>query len=44
MHKKNIPFSFLIGDLPTYKMIVQLKAENLEMFKEIIPILGALHQ
>ncbi|KAF3859863.1 hypothetical protein F7725_000118 [Dissostichus mawsoni] len=28
MRKKNIPFSFLVGDLPTYKTIVQLKAEN----------------
>lgn len=44
MHKKNIPFSFLVGDLPTYKTIVQLKAENAQMFKDIIPILCAFHQ
>ncbi|KAK1899167.1 hypothetical protein KUDE01_018689 [Dissostichus eleginoides] len=44
MRKKNIPFSFLVGDLPTYKTIVQLKAENPEMYKDIIPILGAFHQ
>ncbi|KAF3859860.1 hypothetical protein F7725_000115 [Dissostichus mawsoni] len=35
---------FLVGDLPTYKTIVQLKAENPEMYKDIIPILGAFHQ
>ncbi|KAI9517796.1 hypothetical protein NQZ68_000965 [Dissostichus eleginoides] len=44
MRKKNIPFSFLVGDLPTYKTIVQLKAENPEMYKDLIPILGAFHQ
>ena len=44
MHEKNMPFSFLVGDMPTYKMIVQLKAENLHLFKDIIPILGAFHQ
>ena len=44
MHKKNIPFSFLVGNLPTYKIIVQLKAENPEKFKYIISILGAFLQ
>ena len=44
MHKKNIPFSFLVGDMPTHKLIVQLKMENQELFKDIIPILGAFHQ
>ena len=44
MHKKNIPFSSLVGDLPTYKTIIQLKAENAQMFKDIVPILGAFHQ
>ncbi|KAK1883800.1 Tudor domain containing protein 7 [Dissostichus eleginoides] len=44
MRKKNIPFSFLVGDLPTYKTIVQLMAENSEMYKDLIPILGAFHQ
>jgi hypothetical protein len=28
MCEKNVPFSFLVGDMPTYKAIVQLKAEN----------------
>ena len=44
MRQKNIPFSFLVGDLPTYKTIQQLKAENLERPIDIIPILGAFHQ
>ena len=44
MHEKNIPFSFLVGDMPTYKTIVELKAENPELFSDIIPILGAFHQ
>ena len=44
MQEKSIPFSFLVGDMPTYKTIVQLKAENPELFKKIIPILGAFHQ
>ena len=30
--------------MPTYKTIVQIKAENPEHFKNIIPILGAFHQ
>ncbi|KAI4830326.1 hypothetical protein KUCAC02_001965 [Chaenocephalus aceratus] len=44
MHKKNIPLSFLVGDLPTYKTIVQLKAENPELYKDLIPILGAIYK
>ena len=28
MHEKRTPFSFLVGDMPTYSTIVQLKAEN----------------
>lgn len=44
MEQKNIPFTFLVGDLPTYKMIVQLKSENPNLFTNITPILGAFHQ
>jgi hypothetical protein len=44
MHLKNIPFSFLVGDMPTYKTITQLKTENPELFSKITPILGAFHQ
>ena len=41
---KNMPFAFLTGDMPTYKLIVKLKAENPVLFEKIIPILGAFHQ
>ena len=44
MHEKNIPFTFLVGDMPTYKIIAQLKAENPELFDNITPIVGAFHQ
>ncbi|KAL8608807.1 hypothetical protein ACOMHN_059489 [Nucella lapillus] len=45
MREKNIPFTFLVGDLPTYKTIVQMiKAENPELFEDITPIVGAFHQ
>ena len=44
MEEKNIPFLFLVGDLPTYVQIVELKAENSGIFKEIIPVLGPFHQ
>ena len=44
MKEKEIPFSLLVGDLPTYVHIVELKAENTESFKEIIPIFGPFHQ
>ena len=43
LRTKSIPFCFLVGDMPTYKTIVQLKAENPESFQNIIPILGAFH-
>ena len=39
-----MPFAFLTGDLPTHKLIVQLKAENPVTFEKITPILGAFHQ
>ena len=44
MKEKEIPFALLVGDLPTYVHIVEMKAENTESFKEIIPIFGPFHQ
>ena len=44
MKEKNIPFFFLLGDLPTYKEILHLKSENPESFKDIIPIIGTFNQ
>ena len=40
MREQSIPFGFVVGDMPTYKTIVKLKAENSGLFKKIIPILG----
>ena len=39
-----MPFSFLVGDLPTYKLIFELKTENLDKFLNIVPITGAFDQ
>ena len=44
MRQKEIPFSFLVSDMPTYKLVTQPKAENHHPFKDIVPILGAFHQ
>ena len=44
MKEKDIPFAFLVGDMPTYKIIMHLKSENSAYFKDITPILGAFHQ
>ena len=44
MRQKNIPFMFMVGDLPTYVHIVELKSENSVQFKDIVPVLGPFHQ
>ena len=36
-------FIQLVGDLPVYKLIVQLKNENPLIFPKILPILGPFH-
>ena len=43
MRQKDIPFSFLAGDMPTYKLVTQLKAGNPHQFKDIVPVLCAFH-
>ncbi len=40
---KNMPFAFLVGDLPVYTLITLLKAENPEKFHDIVPFLGPFH-
>ena len=40
---KKKPFSFLVGDLRTYKLIVELKAGNADKYKGIAPIIGSFH-
>ena len=43
MIKKKMPFSFLVEDLRTYKLIVELKAGNADKYKGIAPIIGSFH-
>ena len=38
MRQKNIPFLFMVGDLPKYVHIAELKSEN------IVPVLRSFHQ
>ena len=44
MKQKNIPFLFMVGDLPTYVHIVELKPENSVQFENIVPVLCPFHQ
>ena len=44
MQQKNILFSFLVGDMSTYMLVIQLKVENPHQFKDIVSILGEFHQ
>ena len=41
--EKNMPFFILTGDQPVYTLIVQIRNENCDKFKKIIPILGPFH-
>ena len=38
-----MPFAYLVGDLPVYVLINELKAENPERYSAIIPFLGPFH-
>ena len=40
MRQKNIPFLFMVGELPTYVPIVELKSENSVKFEDIVPVLS----
>ena len=40
---RNMPFIQLVGDLPVYALIVQLKNENVDCFQRILPVNGAFH-
>ena len=44
MRQKNTPLMFMVGDLPTYVHIVELKSEKSLKCENIIPILVPLHQ
>jgi hypothetical protein len=40
---KNMPFIQLVGDQPVYAIMFELKAENPEKFRLVLPILGGFH-
>ena len=42
--QKNNPFLFMVGDLPTYVHIVELKSENSVQFEKVVSVLGPFHQ
>ena len=44
MNENDIPLSFLIGDMPTYKTITQIKAKYPILFQGIVPILDAFNE
>ena len=41
--KKKMPFIQFVGDQPVFTLIVELKAENPEVFVRIVPVLGPFH-
>ena len=41
--EKQMPFAFLVGDLPVYILIMELKCEHPDKYKSIIPFLGPFH-
>ena len=43
MTEKNIPFVQLVGDQPVYTLMVQMRNENFDKFKNIIPVLCPFH-
>ena len=44
MKEKGMPFSFIVGDLKTYKLILEFQTENLDKFLNIVPIIENFHQ
>ena len=43
MKEKGMPFSYLVGDLPTYKLKFELQTKNSGKFLITVPIIGAFH-
>ena len=41
--EKNMPFAYLVGDLPVFILITELKAENSQQYQTITPFLGPFH-
>lgn len=43
MTSRNMPFSFLVGDLPVFNLECEIKAENQEKFNNLDPFLSPWH-
>ena len=41
--QKDMPFAILVGDMPVYRMILDIKSEHMDTFQNIIPFLGPFH-
>ena len=39
-----MPFLQLVGDLPVYALIIQLKNEHPGRFEKILPVIGTFHE
>lgn len=40
---KTMPFIQLVGDQPVYALILEVKNENPEKFKKVLPVMGGFH-
>ena len=40
---KSMPFIQLVGDQPVFTLITEIKNENKDEFKKIVPVLGSFH-
>ena len=43
IERKNMPFAVVVGDQPVYTLLVEIKSEHPDKFKQIIPFLGPFH-
>ena len=43
IERKQMPFAVVVGDQPVYKLLVEIKSEHPDKFKQIIPFLGPFH-
>ena len=43
IERKQMPFAVVVGDQPVYTLLVEIKSEHPDKFKQIIPFLGPFH-
>ncbi len=43
MERKHMPFAVVVGDQPVYTLLVEIKSEHPQEYKNIIPFLGPFH-